>query len=204
VPVFYRDGIKILYIHIPKTGGTAIEMFFEQNGFGVAYLDRGGKAGNLNPTRLCSPQHMEAAILAKVFRLSSFDYIFMTVRHPIERILSEYKMRVAEKIDLPDVNMWVRRSLRCYGDNPYMMDNHIRPQVDFWMERADVFKQEDGFGRDWVEQISSRIPCKFEQRNTEIAMRFDVRAAERSDLSNGSNEALRRFYDSDYRLFGYP
>jgi hypothetical protein len=203
VPVFYRYGIKILYIHIPKTGGTAIEMFFEKNGFGIAYLDRGSNFGNLNPTRRCSPQHMEAAILSKVFRLSSFDYIFMTVRHPITRILSEYKMRVAEKIDLPDVNTWVRRFLRRYGDDPYMMDNHIRPQVDFWVEHADVFRQEDGFGPDWIEQIAGRIPCKLQQRNTEIAMRFDVKAADQSDLSGASAAALRRFYEPDYLLFGY-
>jgi len=203
MPVFFRDGVRVLYIHVPKTGGTAIEMFFENNGFGTAYLDRGGNPGDLNPTRRCSPQHMDAATLARVFRLAAFDHVFMTVRHPIDRILSEYRMRVFERRDLPDVNAWIRQTLRRYDDDPWMMDNHIRPQAEFWLPQADVFRQEDGFGADWIERISGRIPCAFEQRATEVAMKFDVKAAERSDLDAASLDALRRFYDADYRLFGY-
>ena len=203
MPVFYRDNLKILYIHVPKTGGTAIELFFEANGFRTAYLDRGLNSDNLNPVMYCSPQHMEAAMLSKIFKLSAFDYVFMTIRDPIDRILSEYKHRIGEKLDLPDVNTWVRRLLRRYADEPYMLDNHLRPQADFWVERADVFRQEDGFGSDWIEQISSRIPCQFTTREVRRAMKFDVKAAEQADLSETSVAALRRFYHQDFVLFGY-
>ena len=142
-------------------------------------------------------------MLSKIFKLSAFDYVFMTVRHPIDRFLSEYKHRIGEKLDLPDVNTWVKRLLRRYGDEPYMLDNHIRPQSDFWVERTDVFRQEDGFGSDWIEQLANRIPCQFTAEKVDLAMKFNVKAAERSDLSEASVAALQRFYHRDFTLFGY-
>jgi hypothetical protein len=205
MPVFYRDNLKVLYIHVPKTGGTAIELFFSDNGFSTAYLDRGQSLSTLNPVRCSSPQHMEAAILSKLFKLSSFDYVFMTVRDPIARILSEYKVHIIHlQHNIPDVNAWVRDSLIRYNDDPYMFDNHIRPQTEFWLPGADVFKQEDGFGPGWVEAISRRIAYEFRNRTVEIAMKFAGPDAARENLTEESIASLRRFYRLDYAMFGYP
>lgn len=65
MPVFYRDKLKILCIHMPKTGCTAIELFFEDNGFNTQYLDRDGP-NTVDLIRNCSPQHMTAETLSKV------------------------------------------------------------------------------------------------------------------------------------------
>ena len=205
MPIFYKDNIKILYVHVPKTGGTAIELFFEENGFKIAYLDRGQgeDRGLLNRSRLCSPQHMESAILARLFRFSSFDYIFMTVRHPLGRIISEYKMRASEKRELPEINLWIRRSLRNYNDNPYLLDNHLRPQSEFWVPGCEVFKQEDGFDSAWIDHISRRVSCRFAERKVKVAMKFDIQSAGEADLEGDSIKLLKEFYKTDYMMFGY-
>ena len=48
MPLFTKGDRSVLYIHVPKTGGTSIEHFFLSNGYAAEYLDTGG-AGSLNP-----------------------------------------------------------------------------------------------------------------------------------------------------------
>lgn len=204
MPIFFRDNIRILYIHVPKTGGTAVEFFFAANGFGTAYLDRGNEPGNLNPVRVCSPQHMESAILSRVFRLSAFDYVFMTVRHPLARFVSEYNMRRSEGVALPEINRSVKQLLSRYKDDPYLLDNHIRPQSEFWVPGCDVFKQEDGFGPRWVDSLSRRVQSEFSSRHLETPMKFDSGGASVVDLDEESVALLRAFYREDLNKFAYP
>lgn len=92
MPVFQRDGKKVLFLHVPKAGGTSIEEFFKKNDWEISFLDRGGDL-SWNKFMKCSPQHMHAEILEKIFKINSFHAIFITVRHPFERIKSEFKWR---------------------------------------------------------------------------------------------------------------
>ncbi len=97
MPIFTKNKIHILYVHIPKTGGSSVEGLFKKNKWQLSYLDKGGKKGgkpdSLNSIRQCSPQHMHLEMLQTIFDLEKIDYIFMTVRHPVDRLISEYRMR---------------------------------------------------------------------------------------------------------------
>jgi hypothetical protein len=99
--VFSRDHLRVLYVHVPKTGGTSIEFFFDKNGFAVTFVDRGG-AGSIVPMMKCSPQHLHAEQLHAIFHVNRFTYSFMTVRNPIDRLVSEYRMRAVMQKSIED------------------------------------------------------------------------------------------------------
>lgn len=200
MPVFLKDHFRILFIHVPKTGGTAIEFFFEKNGFDVSFIDRGGR-NSIVPVMKCSPQHMHAAMLREIFHLRGFSYRFMTVRHPVARLVSEYRMRRVMQQRIEDIDTWIDYVLRTYPDNNFLIDNHIRPQSDFWLPEVDVFRQEDGFGDAWVQRIAERSGCELAHRQVEVAMRFGDSGT--VEPSAASRRRIRDFYARDYELFGY-
>jgi hypothetical protein len=203
MPVFHRGELKVLYIHVPRTGGTSIELFFEKNGFKTEYLDRGQTSDTLNRVRTCSPQHMDADILKKIFKISAFSYIFMTVRHPLERLLSAYRFRASQEKSIPDLTTWTGTMLRAYADNPYVLDNHIRPQSDFWVHGCEVFRQEIGFGPSWVRKISERLQTDFVESAMDTAMRYPSRPDQETTLGADCAALSRHFYRNDYSLFEY-
>ncbi len=200
MPVFIKDQRRVLFIHVPKTGGTSVEFFFEKNGWHTSFIDRGGD-GSLVSVMKCSPQHLHGAQLQTIFRLRGFDYIFMTVRHPVDRLVSEYRMRAVMQEKIQDIDTWIADVFAKYPGNNFMIDNHIRPQSEFWLPGCEVYRQEDGFGEQWVSLLSQRARIAFDHRAVEVAMRFPNVAQQQP-----SAESLRRihqFYAKDFEQFGY-
>lgn len=200
MPVFIKGSQRVLYVHVPKTGGTAVEFFFEKNGWDIHFVDRGGESA-LVPMMKCSPQHMHAQVLQDLFRLRQFTYIFMTVRDPVARLVSEYRMRAVMQKQIAPIDDWIDETLNLYPDNKFLIDNHIRPQADFWLPGCTVFRHEDGFGADWVQALRGGIGCDFAQAQVEVAMRFDNAAPQTPSAASVLRTAA--FYAQDYELFGY-
>ncbi len=202
MPLFVHADRAVLYVHIPKTGGTSVESLFTRNGFKADYLDTGGP-GSLNRLRLCPPQHMHAEPLQAILRLAACAYVFATVRHPLARLVSEYRMRMrgrgGERIPLPD---WFDDALRRYGRNPYVYENHLRPQADFIVPGCEVFRLEDGLG--------DKLLCRIEERvGTTLARRRFMTAQYTADIEVPAEEIaavrpqVEAFYARDYAAF-YP
>jgi len=198
--VFIRDDLRVLYIHVPKTGGTAVEFFFEKNGFLTSFIDRGGDY-SIVPMMKCSPQHMHAEQLHAVLHVNRFSYRFMTVRHPVARLLSEYRMRAIMQESIEDVDTWIGITLDACAKNPFVIDNHIRPQVEFWVPGCDVFKHEDGFGEAWVRRVAEQIGCEFLNTEVDVVMRFP--SSVNATPSATSLARVRDFYQRDFEVFGY-
>jgi len=80
---FFRDDKAIIFIHIPKTGGTSIKTLLERNGWkNKSRFDRG--KGH--------PCHRDWSSIKKEFENNGtvFDYEFTLVRNPYNRIESRY------------------------------------------------------------------------------------------------------------------
>jgi hypothetical protein len=201
MPLFVKHTISVLYIHVPKTGGSSIEQFFELNGFRREFLDTGPDF-SFNGYRHCSPQHMHAEHLRMAVRLSRLTYIFMTVRHPMKRLLSEFKTRVRDDGISTSLSAWVDDTFREYIADPFIIDNHIRPQSEFWIPGCDVFRQERGFGPDFVERLEQRTGMIFPERNVghgNAGPDLPVREEEIEQV----RPAVRQFYQPDFLTFGY-
>ena len=146
MPVMVKDGRSILFIHIPKTAGTAVERSFERAGWTVHYKENRRTHPETFDLLRCPPQHFQASLLTEMFALKKFDYTFLTVREPIARFRSEFMMRNRKLEEPPTsemVDAWAARVFRRYEINPYMFDNHLRPQVEFLLPGAEVFRLED-------------------------------------------------------------
>lgn len=215
MPIFFKDGIRVLYIHIPKTGGTSIKAFFEANGYTTAYHATQKEAGHLNKLRLCSPQHMHSDTLKHLFRLNSFNYIFATVRDPLSRIISEYYMRRTWTLTnspaetFPLFQQWSENALSLYSKNNFIHDNHIRPQYQFILDNCDIYKQEEGYDEDWINLLSGRSGLTFECKKIPRLMKAtpagttESRLADKYEINPVTEELIRSFYALDYKTFQY-
>ncbi|WP_278235135.1 sulfotransferase family 2 domain-containing protein [Isoptericola sp. AK164] len=208
MPVFVRDDKSVLFVHVPKTGGTSIENLFRSSGYRMSYCDRrsGTKGPWFNGYRRASPQHMHREALEAELRLDRFTAIFMVVRDPVARFRSEYVMRNYRDLrtDAASVDRWAAGALEGYLENPYLHDNHLRPQSEFYVPGSEVFRYEDGLDRaierlDSVYDLGVGSTVPRAQRPEEAA---GVSTAD-VEVSDRLRRGLREFYRSDYEQFGY-
>ncbi|NNE53693.1 MAG: sulfotransferase family 2 domain-containing protein [Sulfitobacter sp.] len=194
MPIFFTEAEAILYVHVPKTGGSSVEALFLSSGYEVYFLHTQFAA--ITRTMACSPQHYHADLLRNCFKLDQFDLIFMTVRHPVDRALSEYRMRNPEG-DAPDA--WIMEVLERQVADPFHLDNHLRPQVEFHVPGARVFRQEDRFDADWVRHMNGLLQRPLVHRPV-------ARLQSKTTGLHFSLETTRRiedFYSADMSFFGY-
>jgi len=206
MPVFTQGERNVLFIHVPKTGGSAVEKHFVAAGWTMSYHDGRMSRGYPNHLRRCTPQHMHGALLKEIFRLRRFDAIFAVVRDPVARFRSEYVMRHKQELttSADAVEAWAEERFAKFSSNPYVHDNHIRPQVEFLVKGAHVYRLEDGLDTalaDLNAQHGLDLP-------TEVAR---VRTSERTrgissrdvEVSVSLEARLEEFYADDFRRFGY-
>jgi len=142
MPLFRNGSRIVLFVHVPKTGGTSVEWALRDSGAAQAL-----KFNKRLGFSQCSPQHMDWKVLRAWVPLDFCDAVFCTVRAPLARLASEYRWRsrVGGKA-LPDFSTWIIESFAAYRTDPYLYDNHIRPQSDFIGPGVRVFRLEDGLG----------------------------------------------------------
>lgn len=199
MPVFQKDGSIILFVHIPKAGGTSISEIFLANGWNMRLFDSGEDASTLNPVRKCSPQHYHFDLLDAQFRLEKFKKIFCLVRNPLNRIISEYRWQRQHFGVKEDFADWVDRIFDSYSVDQFALDNHIRPQHHFVGTGVQVFRLEDGIENcietlveEGILSISTRIP--------ESAM---VSSGDTVMPRTQITTRIAEFYAQDYIEFGY-
>lgn len=208
MPIFRRDGKNILFVHVPKTGGTTIENVFKESGYEAFYLD--GKVGRetLNHVRRCTPQHMHADMLHTNFKVANFDLVFMMVRNPLSRFQSEYIWRNRKNIkslDAESVDSWGAKALGKYRRNNFLFDNHLRPQAEFHVRGSKVYQLEDSL-QSAVDDLNDKFGLDLDP---EIPRLKDGR--KETGFSSGDvvvsakmADAVKQFYQKDYVKFGYP
>jgi hypothetical protein len=206
MPVFTKDGRNVLFVHIPKTGGSAVERHFVDAGWVMTYHDGRMARDKPNYLRTCTPQHMHGALLRETFRIQRFDAVFAVVRDPVARFRSEYVMRHKQELstNAAAVEAWAEKSFSRFGTNPFVHDNHIRPQVEFLVPRVRVYRLEDGLDAALVD-LNARydlgVPTEVARvRTSEKTRGISSRAVE---VSATLDARIRSFYAADVERFGY-
>lgn len=206
MPVYRGFGLSVLFVHIPKTGGTSIEALFRRAGFEQSYFS----GTERHPGFGVYPQHLTALQLAEEFPNAEFDFAFMIVRDPIARLGSEraYRARLRESRNRPPIvayDLWTRRMLARSAEDPSHFDNHFRPQVEFLLPDTTVFRFEDGIDNVHRSLATTLgVPALAEQDTpkTQVGHRSTDRSFEDLEPST-RNEFIRR-YLADFAAFDYP
>ncbi len=204
MPAYRINNKNVLFIHVPKTGGTSIEAYLSAHS-GMSLHNRLKRLFSVKDAlRLywhVPMQHFHAGILERMFAPDFFDYVFMVVRDPLERLKSEYRHARALpfRFDtwLP-FGAWARLMLSLQRLIPSLANNHLRPQGEFVCFDAEVFRFEDGIEH-VLKTVSERlglpapdeIPHKRKLTGKDIAV--SARAA----------AAVRAACRADYETFGY-
>jgi hypothetical protein len=207
VPIFTRDDRAVLFVHVPKTGGTTLEKMMVGAGWEVGFRATPRTHPAQAPLHRVSPQHYHADLLAQTLRLDRFDTTFVVTRDPLARFRSEYAMRNkrhAAAGTAAHVEEWTRSIARRVRRNPSVLDNHLRPQHEFLVPGARVFRLEDGMGaivgalnEDAGLGLSHAVP-------QHLLSGRDGRIASRDVQVNAAVERwVREFYARDYELLDY-
>lgn len=197
---FVQIGTKrLLYLHVPKTGGGTVEEWLRT----LAPLQFHSVG---MPTALrCTPQHLRMSDFRELFGDGYFDHVVMTVRNPYDRIASEYRMRAVLGGKgfwnaFPSFSLWLEQVLEAAAKNPFHLDNHIRPQWHFTGSGVEILRYEDGLPTilDRTARLlevppPKEIPRVHDTSDSGVEVRWDL--ADRLLVQN--------FYARDFELFGY-
>ncbi|SIQ34284.1 Sulfotransferase family protein [Paracoccus thiocyanatus] len=143
MPFIEYSGKRILFIHIPKTGGTSVENWMQ----GIAPLRLFSQG--IPAAMKCTPQHLRMQDIRALLGEGYFDQALTVVRNPYDRIASEYRMRAhLAKAGffkgLPIFSLWLEEWLNRQKREPFCLDNHLRPQWEFLGSEVETFRFEDG------------------------------------------------------------
>ena len=209
MPIFTRNGRSLLFVHVPKAGGTSVEKGLADAGWQMSMrATRRTEGRELFDLRRVSPQHYHATLLQDLLRIERFDAVFTVVREPLARFRSEYAMRCRDATagTTDQVEAWTRRRLARYESNPSMMDNHLRPQEEFLLPGARVYRLEDGLeavSADLNDRCDLDLPSRFPRKLRSGGSRRPLASSD-VELNPEVVRLLTDFYASDFDTLGYP
>ena len=208
MPVLNKGPHSLLFIHVPKAGGTSIVTAFRDNGWNVADYDTSPVHDRRSPNwlRKSSPQHRPAELLSRLYHLDRFDGIFMFVREPFERLKSEFGWQLKRGKIKPSRNLsrtfdsWWQKKYQELLQDASIDDSHLRPQVDFHLSNALVGRLETELTKDF---LNSFLEARgLDSLENEIP-KSNVTQSRTLVLSSRSAQQFLQFYRRDYETFGY-
>lgn len=200
MPVIVINDKRVLFVHIPKTGGTSITRWMQSMG-------RVRLHGDVKPEGLkISAQHLTWTDIDCMWGGDYFDYCFAVVRNPFSRMESEFGMR--QKLRAQGFfggqlhfSSWLERTLIDVHNNPNHFDNHIRPQWNFIADRIRIFRFEDGM-TSILTQVATDLRVALPDSTPHL---LSSSGAGKKAINWDRADILRMqdYYRMDFQQFGY-
>jgi hypothetical protein len=204
--IFKNDRVKILFIHIPKTGGTSIEDSFCKE-IGIEHplwhkadheLIVGGSITHLTAKE----------INEKYIPVGDFDFVFTIVRNPYERFISLANWLT----DGWDKGMWQydRPDFLKFFSLKELISNIKElkypkflwiPQIDYikgFEDKIKVYRLEDG-----MEAAIDDINERFNLNLLNINTNYSKKSFSLKDLTDSDTCWISKFYSEDIAAFNY-
>jgi len=210
MPLFKNDDINLLFIHIPKAGGTSIEKYLSEK-YSIK-LDKSAAYGFLSDdfktqhdiTKIHSLQHYTYNELYDMREILNVDFtndlrIFTVVRNPYHRLLSDlfFLGLLKPNTDKTEVPRIIRRYI------VRNKDNHAIPQFRYIVDK-------DGY------LLPNIKILKTETLNSDMVKMgfndFNIHECKNKDgISDRYDEFLTPdviklvhfFYEEDFKYFDY-
>ena len=199
----YYPELNLLFIHIPKTGGTKIEdnlrEIYDEELFSMIPNDIFPE-----PYQNISLQHQLYVTFLKFPKLINFDLekvkIFTVIRNPYNRIISGLFWRnLIKKISKPDEVFEVIKNKYLYRDD---LDNHNLPQHKFITDSKGklipgirIFHTEtlNEDNEELNKFLGTEIDIFHKKANTDYS----------KYLNNDSIQLINEFYQRDFEIFNF-
>lgn len=147
----YCDDKKIIFLHIPKTGGTMVKNILK-----IRFLS------SSDPSIRPSPQHLTCELLKDRLGQKKYDqyYKFTFIRNPWARLLSSYFWRQTLPKKRKVLHFFEYIKLvehTVLNKNYYKLEfgDHYIPQIKYTDENVDVFKYENLSGG--IVEVASKL-----------------------------------------------
>jgi len=212
-------GQRLVYLHIPKTGGCSIEDTGRDNGI---LWGRYANFTNCGFVGHCGDSFHEPPDLLTDINMYTTAKVFCSIRNPFDRAVSEFKWRMHHgkawghlpgKCSAHNLNRWLHKMLRLLKnasdlDEAYFEGCHMLPQHRYiWGPGAEqrgrncheIIRMED-FPSSFNE-LMRRYDYPFQMGGT----RSNVGncSVTTNDLDPVSLQLLREVYVDDFRLLNY-
>jgi hypothetical protein len=197
MPLFDNNNKCVFFVHIPKTGGTALVNFFRQLARVSFY------AIPVPSSMRVSPQHMPIGDVRAMMAPGSWSYSSAVVRDPYTRLESEYYYRATNFERRfgyqPDFSTWAIQQIEAVSRDSCHLDNHLRRQTDFLDEDVEVFRYENGL------DCCAQMILQHLELDRSVDQIPRVNASARTDISWSMSARLtcNRYYESDFSVLGY-
>ncbi len=209
MPYFKNNDINLLFIHIPKTGGTTIEEYL----YPKYNIPKNVKSLWLHgPLFNHSYQHCSYNEIMDNKKKLGIDEknlkIFAVVRNPYTRLISElfYRNLINKNNNKNEVYVTIKNYLN--GKNSY--DNHRNPQYLFLINKEGIIEPEivvmrteslnkdmESYGFDDFYKIKSHnTNNKVKGKEKEKIDYFDY-------LNEMSIKLINEYYEKDFKYFNY-
>ena len=199
MPILVRNEKSVLFVHIPKCGGSSFLKAMNQRRWLELLSIRGLHANQLKFMR-CSPQHLHAELLHQLIKPEAFDHIVTLVREPMSRLISEYSWQKVQGMTDLQPEQWIEQTFSEFQKDPFLDDNHIRPQSDFILDPTKIYKlEEDGVHRA-LETVSPATEGEYPPIEKLKSIRKSTAILEAFEIAKNR---ICEFYANDYEVLGY-
>lgn len=200
MPLALHKGKIIFFAHVPKAGGTSVEIYLERRFGKLSVMDRNKRSGK-GGTGLISPAtHLSALDLTEMIPQQA-DLVFSLVRDPVSKLQSEYRYQTGvSRMSRMSFSTWLHVMMACLRVEPRIYENHIRPQAEMVPEGAEVYHlEQDGIGQ----MIRRLDEVTAEPRPDLIPEHRNKRPVEPIRLSREDIALIERHFAQDYARFGF-
>lgn len=199
---YYKEK-NLLFIHIPKTGGTVIEDKIKKKYNQTLYSGHTNRLLDF-PYNTKSLQHQFYTTIYKFRDKLNINFdnikIFSVVRNPYDRIISDLFWCNLIKKDYTSNQVYdIIKNHYLYRDD---IDNHNQPQYKFLVdENCKLIKSIKIFNTETLNKSNDDL-------NKYIGFNIDIKQdAVNKDYSNYLNKdsisLINNFYKKDFELFNY-